>query len=93
MKKECVTKCVVKRKGHVQHYEEKKVYASVYAAALNCENGEEKSEKLAKEITKKISTWVKKKNKVSSLEIRNQIAKSIRDRDVRLMYESHLDLS
>ena len=93
MKEACITMCVVKRKGHIQHYEERKVYASVYAAGLNCHYGEQKAEKIAKQVAKKITNWIKGKKKVSSLDVRKQVIKALNDKDVKLMYESHLDLS
>ncbi len=52
-------KHVVKRKGHTQPYDEKKVYASCYAAALNCHYSEEAAEKIADKTTKKINAWMK----------------------------------
>ncbi len=90
-------KCVIKRKGHSEKYDERKVYASVYAAALNCEHKEELAEKLAKNVMKKVNIWFKKSSKhkacISSNEIRDIIIKNIKDGDVKLMYKHHLDLS
>ena len=92
-----IKKCVVKRKGHLEKYDEKKVHASIYAAALNCEHKEEFAEKLAKKIMKKANNWFKKQAKtkdcINSEDIRNYIIKSIKDRDIKLMYKHHLDLS
>ena len=84
---------IIKRRGHREKYDERKVYASVYAAALNCHYSEQKSEKIAKEITKKINSWIKKRKEITSEEIRDQIIKNLKDRDVKLMYKHHLDLS
>ncbi len=85
-------KHVVKRKGHTQPYDEKKVYASCYAAALNCHYSEEAAEKIADKTTKKINAWMKKKKSISSHDIRTKIEESIDDNDVVLMYRHHLDL-
>ena len=86
-------KHVVKRRGHQEHYDERKVYASCYAAALNCHYDEKKSEKIAKGIAKKITSWIKNKPVVTSDEIRDKIIDSLKDEDVKLMYKHHLDLS
>ncbi|MCH7567998.1 MAG: hypothetical protein IIA87_01120 [Nanoarchaeota archaeon] len=86
-------KCVVKRKGIEEPYDEKKVYASCYAAALNCHYSEKKSEKIAYDVMKKINAWIKKKKSVGSKEIRDKVISNLKDRDVALMYEHHLDLS
>ena len=84
---------IVKRRGQRERYDERKVYASIYAAALNCHYTEQKSEKIAKDITKKINSWIKTKKEITSEEIRDQILKHIKDKDVKLMYAHHLDLS
>ena len=88
-----MVKHVVKRKGIDQGYDQKKVYASVYAAALNCEYSEKKAENIAKGVTKKISAWIKNKSVVTSDEIRKQVIKELNDEDVILMYKHYLDLS
>ena len=84
---------IIKRRGNQEKYDERKVYASIYAAALNCHYSEQKSEKIAREITKKINSWIKTRKEITSEEIRDQIIKNLKDRDVKLMYKHHLDLS
>lgn len=86
-------KYIVKRKGEKEHYDERKVYASCYAAALNCEYREKKAERLASEIAKKVTSWIKKKKIVHSSEIREKVILLIKEKDVVLMYKSHLDIS
>lgn len=86
-------KYIIKRKGKKEHYDERKVYASCYAAALNCEYGEKEAEKLANEIAKKVTAWIKKKKVVNSSEIREKVISLIKEKDVALMYKSHLDIS
>jgi len=86
---------IVKRMRTVQEYDSMKVYASCYAASLNCHYGEQKSEKIAKSVTAKINYWIKTKSTVKSEQIRNEIIKNLKkiDKDVALIYEHHLDLS
>ncbi len=83
---------VVKRKGHIEHYDEKKVYASVYAAALNCHYTEKQSEKVALRLMKKINAWVEGRTVVHSNEIKEHIISLLDDKDVALMYKHHLDI-
>ncbi len=94
---EKITKCVVKRKGHLEEYDEKKVYASVYAAAIICEYGEKKAEKIPIGGTKKVNIWfnkeAKKKKCVNSSEIRDFIISNLKDEDTKVIYKHHLDLS
>ncbi len=83
---------IVKRRGHIEHYDEKKVYASVYAAALNCHYSEQESEKVAEYVMKKVNAWIAKQKSFESTDIRDQILKNIKDNHVVLMYKHHLDL-
>jgi len=92
-----ITTCVVKRKGHEEVYDTRKVYASVYSAAINCEYTEKESEALANDVVEKVNKWVVKglkgKGCISSEEIRNFIVEVLKDEDVQIMYLHHLDLS
>jgi transcriptional regulator NrdR family protein len=87
-------KIVVKRHGSKEAYDQRKVYASCYSAALNCHYSEIESEKLANYVMKKVNVWVKGKKNVSSVEIRKEIIKHLypKDKDIVLMYKHHLDL-
>ena len=85
-------KHIVKRHGVSESYDEKKVYASVYAAALNAHYSEKKAEVLANDVMKKVSAWAKTEESVFSVEIRYRILKYIDDEDVSLMYTHHLDV-
>lgn len=83
---------IIKRKGHTEHYDERKVYASCYAAALNAHYSEPEAERLAAQVTKKVSNWVKKKDAVSSDDIKHEIIMHIPDPAVALLYKHHRDL-
>lgn len=85
---------VVKRKGHEQHYDERKVYASVYAAAINCHYSEPHAELLARDVMVKVNRWVQDRKFMTSEQIKHEIMHQLKDEDheVRMMYESHLDL-
>jgi len=82
---------IIKRKGQLENYDSKKVYASCYAAALDAHYSEKEAEKLAIEITKKIDAWIKTKKRVSSADIRHQMIMNIPDPGVALLYKHHLD--
>ncbi len=87
---------IIKRRGHKEHYDEKKVYASVYAASINAEHSEKKSEKLALDVMHKIGRWIKQQAKMKtpifSADIKYQISSLIKDREVALLYKHHLDI-
>lgn len=52
-------KFVVKRKGHNESFDEKKLYASVYSATLNCHHSEERAEEVAQHTLDLIHNWIK----------------------------------
>ena len=49
---------VVKRKGHKEQFDERKIYASVYAASLSCQYTEEESESISENVCKEILEWL-----------------------------------
>jgi len=83
---------IVKRHGHEEIYDSRKVYASVYASALNCHYSESASEFIAERVTSHVDKWIATKTAVSSEDIRECILKNINDADIALMYKHHLDL-
>lgn len=91
-KKSARKKHLVKRKGHDEHYDDRKVYASVYAAAINSHKSEQESEHMAEEVMRKVSKWIDEQDSVTSSDIRKHIVQNIPDEDVKLMYRHHLDL-
>ena len=86
---------VIKRKGHLQKFDERKVYASCYFACLNCHMVKMKAEKLCEKVTRDIKLWIKNKRKVSSDDIFRQMIKVLRkyDDDAAFMYETHRDVN
>ncbi len=90
-------KIIIKKKGHEEAYDNRKVYVSVFASVLNAEYGEKKAKLIAKKVADGVNLWVKKQSrknkKISSNNIRSQVLKNIKDRDVALLYKHHLDFS
>ena len=86
---------VIKRKGHKEKFDERKVYGSVYAACQICEMNEKNCEKVAASVTKEIKSLVKKNKIVNSEEIFKNAAKILKkhDKDAAYMYETHRDIS
>lgn len=93
--KKC-TLCVVKRRtGECQPYDERKVYASIYAACYVVRRSDKDCEQIAGMVAKKISGFVKGKKKVTSQTIHRLIVKEFRkqDKDAAFMYDTHKDIS
>jgi len=83
---------VVKRKGHKEVFDEKKVYGSVYAACASVHYDEIQCERISEEITKKIKKFAKNKKEILSIEIRKKIESELKKKDEELafFYEQHL---
>ena len=86
---------VVKRKGHKEEYDEKKVYASAYAASLNVHLGEVEAEEIAKSVMGRINDWIADKNEVDSQDIFKKSTEELAklNKDASFMYETHRDVS
>ena len=86
---------VVKRKGHKQDFDIKKVYASVYASCRNVHLNEQDSEAMADKVSKEVENQINNKTEVDSNEIfklTTEVLKS-HNEEASFMYETHRDVS
>lgn len=83
---------VVKRKGHKEKYDEKKVYGSIYAACASAHYDEMQCEKLSEQITGKINKFVKNRKIIQSTKLREKIENELKKKDEELafFYEQHI---
>ncbi len=88
-------KCIVKRHGVCEKYDERKVYASCYAACLSASVEHVHAEKICEKVSKEITSWVKIKKEISSDQMFKQIGKMIKKhhKPAAFMYETHRDIS
>lgn len=86
---------VVKRKGHKQDFDIKKVYASVYASCRNVHMSEPEAEEIADKVSKEIENQIKSKPEVDSNEIFKLATEILKghNKDASFMYETHRDVS
>lgn len=86
---------VVKRKGHSEEYDIRKIYASVYAACLNvhCHHGE--AELIADKVSAEVDRLVKNKKETLAHEIFLGVSKALvkYNPDAAFMYRTHRDIS
>ena len=61
---------IVKRKGHTEVYDERKLYASIYASCMAVRETDEASELIADRVVKELAGWINDKPEVTSHEIR-----------------------
>ncbi len=88
------TQHIVKRRGHAERFDERKVYASVYAACLNAHILHEKAEKMADKVAAGIKKWLACRKTVTSEQIFRETATLLKKQnaDASFMYETHRDI-
>ena len=87
---------IVKRKGHKEKFDERKIYGSCYEASFSCCNYNEKqTEKICEKVTLEIKKWVKNKKEVTSEQIFKQVIKELKkhSKEAAFMYKTHRDIS
>ncbi len=86
---------IVKRRGHKQEFDERKVYASTYAACLSSHIPHLEAERIASEVTKSVMIWIKDKHEVASYDLFKKIGELLIDhhKDAAFMYLTHRDVS
>lgn len=86
---------IVKREGHKQEFDERKLYASVYAACIVAHIQTEEAESIANLVTREVNSWIKDKEEVSSSEIFEQAAQELAhlNHHAAFMYRTHRDIS
>ena len=86
---------IIKRKGHAEPFDERKLYASCFAACLNAHLPKEEAERLSGEISNDIKAWISLLPEVSSDEIFQKTVEFLKTRnpEVSFMYETHRDIS
>ncbi len=85
---------IIKRHGMKEKFDERKLYASIYSAAITSGYPEKKAENLADEVCSKIKKKYGK-HVVTSLDLRKAAISILKnkDKDIAFLYETHLDLS
>jgi transcriptional regulator NrdR family protein len=71
-------KHIVKRAGHTEAYDEKKLYASVYAACISVREHPGSAELIAQEVIEGVNKWIEQKHEVSSNEIRSKASEHLK---------------
>ena len=89
--------CIVKRNktGLCEAYDERKVYASAYAACYVVMMNEKECERIAGSVAKSVTKLVRSRKEMESKDIAKHVKKELRKHNphVAFMYETHRDLS
>lgn len=88
-------KHIVKRKGHKEPFDEKKLYASIYAACMTLRVEDEEAETIAQMVCDEVISEIKNTQEVTAEKLQNAAAKSLKKYhpDTAYMYKTHLDVS
>ncbi|HMT18932.1 MAG TPA: ATP cone domain-containing protein [Candidatus Saccharibacteria bacterium] len=65
---------IVKRAGHKEPYDERKLYASIFSACQSVREPEGSAELIAEKVARDMAEWIKTKYVVTSNDIRHQAA-------------------
>jgi len=86
---------IVKRRGHKQEFDERKLYASIFAACLSAHVKHEEAESIANLVCREIKKWLVDKEEVTSDEIFKQAGKELEhlNKEASFMYLTHRDIS
>lgn len=88
-------KHIVKRKGHKEQFDDKKLYASIYAACMSLRMEDEEAETISQMVCDEVKSAIKNLEEVSSEKLQNEAAKSLGKYhpDAAYLYKTHMDIS
>lgn len=88
-------KLIVKRKGHSQDFDPKKLYASIYAACIAIRMREGQAELIADNVSKDVTDELSHMHTVDSKQLTEMVVKFLEqyDGDAAYLYHSHRDIS
>lgn len=88
-------KHIVKRQGHSEEYESRKLYASVYSACLAVREPAATAELVADKVCSDIDNWLGNKHEVTSHDILVNAAKHLKvyNEDAAWIYRHHRNVS
>lgn len=86
---------IVKRAGHSEPYDERKLYAAIYSACLAVREAQPTAEMIAERVVKEIGEWLDKKHEVTSHDIRSHAAVHLQayNDDAAWIYKHHRNIS
>jgi transcriptional regulator NrdR family protein len=90
-------KHVIKRRGHKEEFDDRKVYAAVYAACLTVKVQHEEAENIAGEVSDAVKKWVHEHehSEISSSHIFHKTGEELKrlNKDAAFMFLTHRDIS
>ncbi len=86
---------IVKRAGHTEAYDEKKLYAAVFSACIALREPAASAELIADKVSGEVNKWIEKKHEVTANDIRNQASKHLHNYnpDAAYLFKHHRVIS
>ena len=86
---------IVKRKGHTEIYDERKIYGSCFFACRNAHLSEKEAEEISSKVSAAVTKLVSSKKLVSSEAIFKILTEELKkyNDDAAFLYETHRDIS
>lgn len=86
---------IVKRRGHKQKFNEKKLYASIYAACLSSHVHSEEAAATANLVVREVKKWLDGKKEITSDQIFSKAGEELGhlNKEASFMYKTHRDIS
>ncbi|HUQ84918.1 MAG TPA: ATP cone domain-containing protein [Candidatus Limnocylindrales bacterium] len=86
---------IVKRKGHKEPFDARKIYASVFAACLVLRMKDEEAELIAHMVSDEVEKGLKKEKQMESHKIHKLVTESLKkyNSDAAYIYDTHRDIS
>lgn len=86
---------IVKRRGHAEKYDPRKVYASAYFGCRIAHHTEKESEKIAEKVVRSVNVWADNERIIVSDKIFKRVTDELRkhSQDAAFMYSTHRDIS
>ena len=86
---------IIKRRGHREEFEAKKLYASIYAACLVLRVTDKEAESIADRVTRHVSTAITEKKEIDSHQLRQIAADHLHEYnpEAAYIYRHHRDIA
>ena len=86
---------IVKRKGHSEKFDERKIYLSCFASCRVVGIPDRQNEKICSSVTKGARAWIRNRREVKSKDILKFVVASLKkhSKEAAFMYETHKDIS
>lgn len=88
-------KHIVKRRGHTEVFDDRKLYASVYSSCLAVRVPSAEAELVADRVASDVKKWLEEKHEVTSNDILIQAHRSLQllNPDAAYIYKTHREFS